>query len=259
MEGKGPQRRPQKRLDRRLEEVAKAVGGGYCRLQMPLKLALGVRETVAGQAGRPGGTSPPSNASLLLPLPCRPCAEVLGLGLWTWGYQACTLARGHAPPMCATAGPSWTTLVEAGGMGWGVGGGGSPSRKTQWIQVCGSEVIGHTQCCGMWCALHAYAVVPTNKGTSAKPPTTSLAQGKAARQTGILLSWALYVSLLLNNRIAHPMIPMILVHYPPTEQHSGYKRGEKEHSCKAALCALQGANASILPNTLSVTLSHKFQ
>jgi hypothetical protein len=32
----------------RLEEVAKAVGGGYCRLQTPLKLALGVRETVAG-------------------------------------------------------------------------------------------------------------------------------------------------------------------------------------------------------------------
>ena len=37
LEGKGPQRRPQQRLGRRLEEVAKAVGGGYCRLQMPLK------------------------------------------------------------------------------------------------------------------------------------------------------------------------------------------------------------------------------
>ena len=44
-EGKGPQRWPQRRLGRRLEEVAKAVGGGYCRIQMPLKLALGVRET----------------------------------------------------------------------------------------------------------------------------------------------------------------------------------------------------------------------
>ena len=31
-EGKGPQRRPQKRLDGRLEEVAKAVGGGCRRL-----------------------------------------------------------------------------------------------------------------------------------------------------------------------------------------------------------------------------------
>ena len=47
LEGKG---RPQKRLDRRLEEVtvAKAVGGGYCRLQLQLKLALGVRGAVAG-------------------------------------------------------------------------------------------------------------------------------------------------------------------------------------------------------------------
>ena len=47
VEGKGPQRRPRKRVGRRLEEGAEAVGGGYCRLQMPLKLALGVRETVA--------------------------------------------------------------------------------------------------------------------------------------------------------------------------------------------------------------------
>ena len=45
LEGKGPQRR----LDRQLEEVAKAVGGGYCWLQMPLRLALAVRGTVAGR------------------------------------------------------------------------------------------------------------------------------------------------------------------------------------------------------------------
>ena len=32
LEGKGPQRRPQKRLPRRLEEVAKSIGGGYWRL-----------------------------------------------------------------------------------------------------------------------------------------------------------------------------------------------------------------------------------
>ena len=31
LEGTGPQRRPQKRVDRQLEEVAEAVGGGYCR------------------------------------------------------------------------------------------------------------------------------------------------------------------------------------------------------------------------------------
>ena len=67
LEGKGPQRLPQGQLDRRLEGVAKAVGGGYCQLQMPLKLALGVRETVAGhRLGALEGavTAPPSHASL---------------------------------------------------------------------------------------------------------------------------------------------------------------------------------------------------
>ena len=39
LEGKAPQRRPQRLLDRGLAEVAKGVGGGHCRLQMPLKLA----------------------------------------------------------------------------------------------------------------------------------------------------------------------------------------------------------------------------
>ena len=62
------QRRPQERLDRRLERVAKAFGGGYCQLQMPLKPALGVRGTAAGHslgALEVGGvTFPPSNASL---------------------------------------------------------------------------------------------------------------------------------------------------------------------------------------------------
>ena len=52
--GGGGSEAAQKRLGRRLEEVAEAVGGGYCRLQMPLKLALGVRE-----AGRGGGVPPP--------------------------------------------------------------------------------------------------------------------------------------------------------------------------------------------------------
>ena len=52
----GPWGRFQKRLDRRLEEVAEAVGGGYCRLQMPLKRALAVRQTVSGH--RWGGWRP---------------------------------------------------------------------------------------------------------------------------------------------------------------------------------------------------------
>ena len=68
LEWKGPQGWPQKPLGRRLEEVAKAVGGGYCRLQMPLSLAYAVRETVAGHrlgALEEGGGVPP-------PLPMHP-------------------------------------------------------------------------------------------------------------------------------------------------------------------------------------------
>ena len=64
LERKGPQRPPQKRLDRRLEGVDKAVGDGYCRLPMPLKPAPGARATVAGHRlgaleGGGGATSPP--------------------------------------------------------------------------------------------------------------------------------------------------------------------------------------------------------
>ena len=77
LEGKGPQRRFQKPLGRRLGEVAKAVGGGYCRLRMPLQLALGVRETVAGRrlGALEGHGVPPSNASLLIPLAQNTIAE----------------------------------------------------------------------------------------------------------------------------------------------------------------------------------------
>ena len=41
-------KRPQKQLDRRLEEVATAVTVGYCGFQKPLKLVLADRGTVAG-------------------------------------------------------------------------------------------------------------------------------------------------------------------------------------------------------------------
>ena len=60
---KGPPRRPQQPFGRRLEDVVEAVGAGYCRLQMPLRLALGVRGTVAGHRlgalERGGGYLPP--------------------------------------------------------------------------------------------------------------------------------------------------------------------------------------------------------
>ena len=61
--GKGPQRRPQQRFDRRLEEVAKTVGGGYCQLQMPLRLHLASGEQWLGVGWAPwrggGGGAPP--------------------------------------------------------------------------------------------------------------------------------------------------------------------------------------------------------
>ena len=62
-EPKGPQRRPQRRLDGRLEEVAKAVGGRFCRLPMLRKPALGVRDRVSGHGRGGGGATPtPPNA-----------------------------------------------------------------------------------------------------------------------------------------------------------------------------------------------------
>ena len=70
LDGKGPHWRPKKRLGRRFEEVTKAVGGGYCRLQLPLKLALGVRGTMAGH--RLGAVE--GGRGYLPPLPMHPRA-----------------------------------------------------------------------------------------------------------------------------------------------------------------------------------------
>ena len=97
LEGKGTQWRPQKRLDRRLEEVAKAVGGGYCRLQMPLKLALGVRETVAGHRLRAlegGGVPPPFQC---IPAPPPPPALARATPL-SERQQVLFLQRLEPPP-----------------------------------------------------------------------------------------------------------------------------------------------------------------
>ena len=88
LEGKGPQRRPQERLDRRLEEVAKAVGGDYCRLQMPLTLALAFRGTVAwhrlgAQEGEGGYTQVTQGGVTPPPLPM--CQTPLSLHPWGGG------------------------------------------------------------------------------------------------------------------------------------------------------------------------------
>ena len=76
LEGKGPQRWPQKRL----EEVAKAVGGGCCRLQTPLKLALAVRDPLAGpRLGAGGGYFPPFQC-----IPALSYVVVIIWGLVPW-------------------------------------------------------------------------------------------------------------------------------------------------------------------------------
>ena len=79
-EGKGPQRRPQKRLDGRLEEVAEAVVGGYCRLQMPWSLALAIGETVGGSRL---GTLEGGRGAYLPPLPMHPWLRPFAMG---WCY-----------------------------------------------------------------------------------------------------------------------------------------------------------------------------
>ena len=57
--GKGPQRRSQERRGRRLEKAV----GGYCQLQIPLKLALAVKEAPAGHilGALEGGYLPPTD------------------------------------------------------------------------------------------------------------------------------------------------------------------------------------------------------
>ena len=67
-EGKGPQRRPQQPLDGRLP---KRLGVVSCRLQVPLRLALGVTGTAAGHrlgawapsTGGGGAVPPPPSSS----------------------------------------------------------------------------------------------------------------------------------------------------------------------------------------------------
>ena len=74
LEGKEPQRRPQKRFGRQLEEVAKGVGGGYCRLQMPLTGGGGLCTRAIAQ--RSFAPRPPSNAMLPGPrAPNPPCDQ----------------------------------------------------------------------------------------------------------------------------------------------------------------------------------------
>ena len=128
LEWKGAQRWPQKRLGRRLEEVAKEVGGGYCRLQMPLKLALAVGGAVAGHrlgalggGGGGEGTFPPSNASLAAgvareaPPHSRPIRALRSTSISaTAGQTAGAQHRTTSPRRLTGTRPSAIGLTEVG-------------------------------------------------------------------------------------------------------------------------------------------------
>ena len=91
LEGKGPERGPRQRLDRRLEGVAEAVGRGYRRLQIP---ALAVRETVAGHrlgTLEGGGWGTP-------PLPMHPWGLGEGAGVRTRRLLSDTGGGAYIPP-----------------------------------------------------------------------------------------------------------------------------------------------------------------
>ena len=78
--------------------VAEAVGGGYCRLQMPLTLALGVRETVAGHrlGALEGGGVPPMSHRELPPPPFT-------MHPWPGPHNRRTRARDRQLPHTTTA------------------------------------------------------------------------------------------------------------------------------------------------------------
>ena len=111
--GKAPRRWPQKPLDGRLEDVAKAVAEGYRRLQMPLKshLASGGGQWLgvgwAPWRGGGGGGSPASDASLVLPRP----------RIWMWKAQHRAVG-----PIHVTQGVGGREVFEGGG-----GGGWNPN------------------------------------------------------------------------------------------------------------------------------------
>ena len=96
-------------------EDAKAVGGGYCRLHMPLKLALAVRGTVAGH--RLGSLE--GGGGYLPPFPMHPCHHAL----------PCTLG------VALLRAGTWATPKVSWGDDWpinelrGRGGGGAAAKS----------------------------------------------------------------------------------------------------------------------------------
>ena len=126
-----------KRLDKRLEEVAKPVAGGNCRLQTPSKPALAVRGTVPGH--RPGvleGRRPPPPFQCILNQhPQRVCRAPLTTkpGViypdFSKGLEA--VAQGPEASRCVPIIPEgwWMLPVILGGLRGGGGGLCIPMRR----------------------------------------------------------------------------------------------------------------------------------
>ena len=112
VEGSRPQRRPQ----RRLEETAEAVVGGYCQLQLPFRLACGVRETAAGRrldALKVGGYP------LLLLTPAQPASGGGCLPQPRWAV--CATGAGAHQGQTSREGEKdiwWTAGTARGGAGY---------------------------------------------------------------------------------------------------------------------------------------------
>ena len=122
--------------------------GGYCRLKMPLKLALGVRETVAGHrlGALEGGGSPP--------LPMHPWG-----GGVIWGAKLCQFGGGTF---------LWRGEFAAGGGG----GGGAYHRPQRPPPATASPSAGH----GPWaavipCSAPSATDLPTPRASCGESPT----------------------------------------------------------------------------------------
>ena len=146
LEGKGPQRRPQKRLGRRLEEVAKAVGGGYCRLQMPLSrhLPSGGQRPGGGGGGR--GSWRPGTRGVAPPPPGGPSAEsesvLLDFGVGR-RWERSGHRRRQSRPVCSAPGPLCLPPFRSCGV-WvsrqgSAGGGGGAGIAAQ--RVCSTNAL----------------------------------------------------------------------------------------------------------------------
>ena len=131
-EGTGPQRR----LGRRLEEGAEAVGGGYCRLQMALRPALGVRETVAGHrlGALEGGGGGYLHPLPMHPWPCLPHHLI--------PHRVRVVAQVPAPqrvrPSVGVCGRAWHAVQWLPRQTWG------PLQDTA-VGYCGGPVVRGVQ------------------------------------------------------------------------------------------------------------------